>query len=131
MAGNSLNNRPPRWSDAAIMINILFAFPLTYMYINLLAWYFSRCDIGINASANSLGLIFITAPTIFISFLITCIVAHCIAFSVFDWRGYKAFLFEFLSLLLVFIVGFDWELWRLKDYPHNCDPTTLLFMFVS
>jgi hypothetical protein len=101
-------------------MNAFLAFPLTYGYINILAWYYAVCDIGINAAANSLGLLFITAPIMLLLFLAATVSTSFMGLLIFRWHARKIFCFGFLSMILVFVAGFNWELWKLMDYPHMC-----------
>jgi hypothetical protein len=95
---------------------LLYTIALTIVFVNMLARYWAYYDIGINASANSLTLLFFITPPFFLGMLIATYGIHFIVKRL-HGRMWLRVLMGLLSPLLVFLMAFFMEVHRTADYP--------------
>ncbi len=95
---------------------ILFGCVLSFIFINITGSYYNFYDIGINAAANSFGLVMFCLPVTLLSLISVASGVYYIARK----RGVsvgKAFLLSLSSMILVGNALFWLNVLSLADYP--------------
>ncbi|OUL21045.1 hypothetical protein [Nostoc sp. 106C] len=106
---------------------IFISIPTTLFFIHLISAYWNYYEIGINASANLLGLIFFQAPIMFVSFTVSGYIMSKLAQH---WRMKKraSIGIGMLGVIITFIIGFIVTSGEFSNYPRPIPHNFLEFL---
>lgn len=93
---------------------LLGAFPLTFLFINLVGSYWKYWDMG-SSGGNGFALLFLYSPRMLVIFLVIAILMPFLLSRIL--ARWQLTVVSIGSLLLVFVAAFLIEVWRVLDYP--------------
>lgn len=95
---------------------LFVAMGLCIFFISLLGMYYAFFDIGINASANSFGLVFFKMPLTFVFFLVVGWATYY-RLQKHNWRAWRSFAVSICVMGVAVLLAFLVDVLRLVDYP--------------
>ncbi|WP_143845035.1 hypothetical protein [Nostoc sp. T09] len=106
---------------------IVISIPTTLFFIHLIGSYWNYYEIGINASANLLSLIFFVAPIMFVLFTASGYIMSKLAQH---WRMKKqaSVGIGVLGVVITFIIGFIVTSGEFSNYPRPIPHNFLEFL---
>ncbi|MFN6497769.1 MAG: hypothetical protein RMX65_012270 [Nostoc sp. DedQUE01] len=105
----------------------VISIPTTLFFIHLIAAYWNYYDIGINASANSLSLIFFVTPIMLVLFTISGYIMSNLAQRV-RMKKRASVGMGILGVIITFIIGFIVISGEFSDYPRPIPHNFLEFL---
>jgi hypothetical protein len=121
-----VRSKPRGGFHPALLLPLLAAFPLTFLFVMLVANYWDQYEIG-ELGGNSFALLFLYAPVSFAAFLGTALVGFLLLRRVRLGPWVAAFL-SCIGMALLFIGGFACEVWRTADYPTQIQTPIGVFL---
>ncbi|MDZ8183574.1 MAG: hypothetical protein RMX96_01755 [Nostoc sp. ChiSLP02] len=95
----------------------IISLPTTLFFIHLISAYWNYYDIGINASANLLSLIFFVAPIMLVLFTASGYIMFKLAQRV-RMKKRASIAMGILGMIIAFIIGFIIVSGEFSDYPR-------------